>query len=256
MFEFIEFLRVVAIGLISLILFGITFCKSVFYIGATWIFLVSILLGLIIQPFLRIYHPFRSDVKSIIKHVENYIQEVIPQEEKTYSTSDAKSENALARAIYEYCIRTFPSAATFTPRVNEQIRFFYFYYFISIAFKISSFCIILGALIKTLNIYTTSFQFSPFIATLIRSEFLMGINNIVHLAFLSISYVAISLSLAHRFYATAKGIIFNELDTRHVFLLDQKQKIQEIAESTQKDKILIDLFKKIVDKEKGTRINR
>jgi hypothetical protein len=256
LFEFIEFLRVVAIGFISLILFGITFCKSVFYIEASWILMISTLLGLIIQPFLRAYHPFRSDVKSVIKHVENYINEVIPQEEKTYSASDAKLENALARAIYEYCIRTFPSAATYTSRVNEQIRFFYFYYFISIALKISSFCIILGVLIKTVNIYTNLLQFSPFIAIIIKSEFLMGINSIVYLAFVSISYVAISLLLARRFYITAKGIILNELDARHVFLLDQKQKIQELAKSAQKDKILMDLFKKAVDKEKGTRINR
>jgi len=222
----------------------------------TWLLMISILLGLIIQPFLRAYHPFRSDVKNVIKHVENYIKEVIPQEEKIDSTSDAKLENALARAIYEYCIRTFPSAATFTSRVNEQIRFFYFYYFISIALKISSFCIILGVLIKTVNIYTTLLQFSPFIAMIIRSEFLMGINDIVYLAFVSISYVAVSLALSHRFYMTAKGIMFSELDTRHVFLLDQKQKIQEIAKSAQKDKILVDIFKKAVDREKGTRINR
>jgi len=254
LFEFIEFLRVVAIGLITLILFGITFCKSVFYIDAAWILMISTVIGLIMQPFLRAYHPFRLDVRNVIKHVESYIKEVIPQEEKTYLESNTKLENALARAIYEYCIRTFPDAATFTSRVNEQIRFFYFYYFVSIALKISSFCIILGVLIKVLNIYTNLSQFSPFIATIIRSEFLMGINNLICLVFASISYIVMSLLLAQRFYVTAKGIILNELDTRHVFLLDQKEKIQEIAKSAQKDKILIELFEKSVDKEKGARI--
>jgi hypothetical protein len=38
LFGFIEFLRVVAIGFITLILFGITFYKSVFNIEASWIF--------------------------------------------------------------------------------------------------------------------------------------------------------------------------------------------------------------------------
>lgn len=253
MFEFIEFLRVVSIGLMSLILLGVTFYKSVFYIEGTWILIISALIGLIIQPFLRAYHPFRSDVMNVIKHVEIFIKEAIPQEEKTNSSSIVNLENALARAIYDYYIRTFQSSATFTNRVNEQIRFFYFYYFISIALKISSVCIAFVLLIKVTNIYTNLLNFSPFIVEVVKNEFLMGINNIVCLVFVSISYVVISFLLARIFYMAAKGIILNELDTQHMFLLDQKQKIQELARLIPKDDILIELFERAIDKEKGVR---
>jgi hypothetical protein len=251
LFEFIQFLRVVAIGLISLILFGVTLYKSVFYIEATWIIMISTLLGLIIEPFLRAYHPFRKEIRKVIKHVEIYIKEAILQEDEKL-LSNIKTENALARAIYEYCIRTFQSAETFTTRVNEQIRFFYFYYFISIALKISSLCIVFVLLIKGVT-YTNLLQFSPSIMGFVRNEFLMGINNVVSLIFISISFIVASLLLAHRFHMTAKGIILNELDTRHIFLLDQKQKIQNLARLAQKDEMSFRIFKEAVDKEKGIR---
>lgn len=253
MFEFIEFLRVIAIGFMSLALLGLIFYKSIFGLDATWIAMISAILGLILQPFLRAYHPFRKEIKRVIKHVEIYMGEALSGEMKSELIHDSETENALARAIYEYCIRTFASAETFTVRVNEQIRFFYFYYFISVALKASSLGILLVFSIKGIAEYTNFLRFSPLVLRIVKDEFLMGIQGVFHVSIVTTGYMIVALLLARRFFATAKGIMLNELDTRHVFLLEQKKKIQELARSAQNDEILVEIFKQKVDKEKGLR---
>ena len=215
--------------------------------------MISTILGLIIQPFLRSSHPFRKEIKGVIKHVEMYIQKAISEGRKPGELARGEGENALARAIYEYCIRTFESAETFTARVNEQIRFFYFYYFISVALKVGLIGILLVLSLKAVDLYTNLLKSSPLLEKVIRNEFLLGIQDIIFLIIITGSYAFLSLFLARKFYATAKGIILNELDTRHVFILAQKERIQEMANLAREDEVLLEIFKKTVDKEEGLR---
>ena len=95
MFGFVEFLRVVAIGFMAIGLFGAIFCKSIFQFPFSNLLILSALFGLLVQPFLRAYHPYRNEVKAVIKHVESYIREVLPTEALQYPNDESrKLENA------------------------------------------------------------------------------------------------------------------------------------------------------------------
>lgn len=251
MFQFIEFLRVVAVGIIALGLFGSIFCKSIFSLPFAALLMISTLFGLLVQPFLRAYHPYRNEVKAVIKHVESYIREVFPtgiKQESNYGNGEL--ENALARAIYEFLYRTVEYSPFFTSRINEQIRFFYFYYFVGLSLRISIPCSIFALLLKWLYEHTclglyTSIKF-------IEKEFLLGIGNMIYVTVAVVIFAVIAYLLSSRFNSTAKGIILTELYTRHVFLASEKKRIQELAKIAQEDDMLMEIFRQRVDKEKGT----
>jgi len=250
LFQFIEFLRVVAVGVITLGLFGGIFLKSVFSLSLPVLLMISTLFGLLIQPFLRTYHPYRKEVKAVIKHVENYIREVLPvRKREGQSFENNEFENALARSIYEYLYRTVEYSPFFTSRVNEQIRFFYFYYFAGLSFRIGAFCSIFALLVKVSYEYTPlgSLIFLRFI----EKEFLFGIKNTIYAAIIVITFALVAYLLSFRFNSTAKGIIFTELYTRHVLLVSEKNKIQEMAKKAHEDETLMKIFKQKIDKEKG-----
>ena len=250
MFQFIEFLRVVAVGGLALGLFGVIFLKSVFSLSLPIFFMISTLFGLLIQPFLRAYHPYRKEVKAVIKHVENYIREVLLIRKKDCKGCESNElENALARAIYEYLYRTVEYSPFFTSRVNEQIRFFYFYYFAGLSLRLGALCSIFALLLRLFYEYTplSYFKFLKFI----EKEFLFGIGNIICTAVIVIIFALIAYLLSFRFNSTAKGIIYTELYTRHVFIMSEREKIQELAKQAQKDETLMEVFKQRIDKEKG-----
>ncbi|HEC65326.1 MAG TPA: hypothetical protein ENI23_08530 [bacterium] len=250
MFQFIEFLRVTAVGFIALGLFGTIFYKDLFSLSFPVLLLISILFGLLVQPFLRAYHPYREEVKAVIKHVESYIREVIPIGTKEEPGSkNSKLENALARAIYEFLYRTVEYSPFFTSRINEQIRFFYFYYFVGLSIKISIPCSISALLVRVLYEYT--YLGSHPVLSFIKREFLLGIENMVYLVVAVVIFAAIAYLLSYRFSSTAKGIILSELYTRHVFLASEKKRIQELAKIAQEDDVLMSIFQQKIDKEKG-----
>jgi len=107
MFGFLEFVRVIGIGFISLSIFSVAFCKDLLRADAAWLIVLATVLGLMIQPFLRAHHPYRGLVHQVIQHVEAFIKEIgdapagADPSEKSF-----EGENALARAIYEHCIRS------------------------------------------------------------------------------------------------------------------------------------------------------
>ncbi len=251
MFGFIEFLRVVAVGLITLVLFGGIFFKSLFLLQTPGLLVIATLFGLLIQPFLRAYHPYRNEVKAVISHVESYIREIFPDEEKKNwsNSANTKLENALARAIYEYLYRTVEYSPFFTSRVNEQIRFFYFYHFIYLSLIISIPCSFFAFLLKILYEYThlKSFEALEFVKT----EVLLGMENILYTAIIVVAFAVLAYFLSLRFKLTAKGIILAELYTRHVFLASEKKRIQELAKIAKEDNKLREIFKQKIDKEKG-----
>lgn len=250
MFQFIEFLRVTAVGFIALGLCGGIFYKDLFSLSFPILLIISILFGLLVQPFLRAYHPYREEVKAVIKHVESYIYEVFStRREQESGSMDGELENALARAIYEFLYRTVEYSPFFTSRVNEQIRFFYFYYFVGLSFKISIPCSIAALLIRVLYRYTYLGSYT--VLSFIEKEFLLGIENMVYLAVAVVIFVVIAYLLSYRFSLTAKGIILTELYTRHVFLASEKKRIQELAKIAQEDDVLMSIFQQKIDKEKG-----
>ena len=251
MFQFIEFLRVVAIGIIALGLFGSIFCKSIFLISFPVLFMISTLFGLLVQPFLRAYHPYRDEIKAVIKHVESYIREVFPAGIKQeLSSKNRELENALARAIYEFVYRSVEYSPFFTSRINEQIRFFYFYYFVGLSLRISAFCSIFALLVRILYEYTRLGSYATL--RFIEKEFLLGMGNMIYVAVVVVVFAVIAYLLSSRFNLTAKGIILTELYTRHVFLTSEKKRIQELARIAQEDDMLMEIFRQKIDKEKGT----
>jgi len=250
MFQFIEFLRVVVIGLISLGLFGIIFFRSLFTLSSSIFVIFAAILGLLIEPFLRAYHPYREEVKRVIKHVEDYIQEVLNLSGRDESKiKKIKLENALARAIYEFLYRKVEYSTFFTSRVNEQIRFFYFYYFAGTSLRIAIGCSIFALLVKLLIKYTALKTYC--ISKYVNREFLLGIENMIYAVILVSAFSLISYLLSIRFRSSAKGIIFTELNTRHVFLMYEKKNIQDLARIAKNDEILMKLFMQKIDKEKG-----
>ncbi len=251
MFQFLEFLRVVAVGLIALGLFGGIFWKSIFSLSFPVLLIISTLFGLLIQPFLRAYHPYRNEIKAVIKHVEDYIREVFPggiRQESGFENN--RLENALARAIYEFLYRTVEYSPFFTSRVNEQIRFFYFYYFAGLSLRVSVFCSIFALLIRILYEYTHLRSFM--VLKFIEKEFLLGTGSMIYATVAVIIFALVAYLLSSRFNLTAKGIILTELYTRHVFLASEKKRIQELAKISQKDETLMEIFRQKIDKEKGT----
>lgn len=212
--------------------------------------MISTLFGLLVQPFLRAYHPYREEVKGVIKHVENYIREVLDTREVLGSNLENNElENALARSIYEYLYRTVEYSSFFTSRVNEQIRFFYFYYFAGLSLKIGIFCSIFALVVRILYEYTPLGSFA--IREFIKKEFLFGTGNIIHASIAVTVFVLTAYFLSSRFSSTAKGIMFTELYTRHVLLVSEKKRIQKLAKKAQEDKTLMDIFRQKIDKEKG-----
>jgi len=251
LFQFIEFLRVTAVGFIALGLVGGIFYKDLFSLSFPVLLIISILFGLLVQPFLRAYHPYREEVKAVIKHVESYVREVFSTgiKEESSSKDSGELENALARAIYEFLYRTVDYSPFFTSRVNEQIRFFYFYYFVGLSFKISVPCSIAALLTRILYKYTYLGSYT--VLSFIEKEFLLGIENMVYLAVAVVIFAVIAYLLSYRFSLTAKGIILTELYTRHVFLASEKKRIQELAKIAQEDDVLMSIFQQKIDKEKG-----
>lgn len=158
-------------------------------------------------------------------------------------------ENALARSIYEYLYRTVEYSPFFTSRVNEQIRFFYFYYFAGISLKIGILCSIFALIVRILYEYTKLGSFTIF--EFIEKEFLLGIENIIHTAIAVTIFIFTAYLLSYRFNSSAKGIIFTELYTRHVLLASEKRRIQELAKMAQEDTTLMEIFRQKIDKEKG-----
>lgn len=250
MFQFLEFLRVVAVGVIALSLFGTIFYKSVFLLSLSALLLISALIGLLVQPFLRAYHPYRTEVKAVPKHVERYIREALSTKTgQEPSTENDQLENALARAIYEFLYRTVDYSAFFTSRINEQIRFFYFYYFVALALRISIPCAIVALLAKGLCKYLQPESWAA--AEFIQREFLLGIESLTYLAVGVAILAAIAYSLSIRFNSAAKGIIMTELYTRHIFLASEKERIKQLAGLARDDHVLMELFQRRIDKEKG-----
>jgi len=250
MFGFVEFLRVVAIGFMAIGLFGAIFCKSIFQFPFSNLLILSALFGLLVQPFLRAYHPYRDEVKAVIKHVESYIREVLPTEALQYpNDEDGKLENALARAIYEFLYRTVEYSPFFTSRINEQIRFFYFYYFTSLCLKIGAVCAVIALVMRILYEYIGLQRIRGF--TFIANEFLLGIPNTTQVIFISLVFSLIAYVLSRRFSLAARGIILTELYTRHVFLAYEKEKIQNLAQMAHKDGVLMNIVQRRIDKEKG-----
>jgi len=250
LFQFIEFLRVVAVGIIALGLFGSIFLKSIFSLSLPVLLMISTLFGLLIQPFLRAYHPYRKEVKDVINHVEKYICEILPKQiKKDSSIKKSELENALARSIYEYLYRTVEYSPFFTSRVNEQIRFFYFYYFSGIASRISAFCSVFALLVRIMYEYTPLKSLT--ILSFVENEFLFGIKNIIQITIVVVIFAFLAYLLSFRFNSTAKGIMFTELYTRHVLLASEKDRIQKLAKKAQEDVTLMEIFKQKIDKEKG-----
>ncbi len=250
MFQFLEFLRVVAVGLIALGLFGAIFYTSLFLLPLSALLMISALVGLLIQPFLRAYHPYRNEVKGVPKHVELYIREALSAKSgQELSTENDELENALARAIYEFLYRTVDYSSFFTSRVNEQIRFFYFYYFVALALRISIPCSIVALLAKGFSKHLSLESWA--LAEFIQREFLLGIEGLTYLAVGVPILAAIAYFLSIRFNSAAKGIIITELHTRHVFLASEKERIKQLAEIAQDDDVLMELFQRQIDKEKG-----
>jgi len=247
MFQFLEFLRVVAIGTITLGLFGLIFCKSLFTCPVGILFAAAAVLGLLLQPFLRAYHPYRAQVKAVIAHVESYVSEVLrglPRE-----SGEKKLENALARAIYEYLYRTVEYSPFFTARVNEQIRFFYFYYFVGIALRVAAPCAIAASGFLWIA-KGTGLGESKLVTRLVE-ELLLGIGNPAVAVPVVVVIGGLAIIGSTRFLRTARGIILTELYTRHVMLAAEQEKIRELASIAGTDVVLRELFSERLDKELG-----
>jgi hypothetical protein len=248
MFEFLEFLRVVAIGAIALGLLGVIFFQSLFAGPAGLLLCGATMIGLLFQPFLRAHHPYRNDVKAVISHVETYIQEAL-EGAPTRSTACPQLDNALARAIYEYLYRTVEYSPFFTSRVNEQIRFFYFYFFVGKALRVgaaSSFV----ALAFVWLAAGTRFGASE-VGRAISHEFLMGIGRPwVALPFV-VFFAGLCILGSRQFLNTARGIMLTELYTRHVMLAAEKERICALATLAHGDPVLKSMLRARFDKERG-----
>ena len=250
MFGFLEFLRVVSVGLVSLLLVSIALWKDLLRLELGWLLLIATLLGLLIQPFLRAYHPYRRQIHDVIRHVENYVSEALGQDpDQSRAHSRVEREPALARAIYEHCIRT--ADPQLLQRVNEQIRFFYFYYFLSVAFRIAFFLLVGSAVLKALMSQDRIAKLWPAWGLWAKTQCLMGLSSMWALSMIIGFYVVFVLFLSRRFAGTAKGIILSELDARLVFLLTRKKEIQLIAKQAANDPSLSHLLGRKIDKETG-----
>jgi hypothetical protein len=76
--------------------------------------MISTLLGLLVQPFLRAYYPYRNEIKAVIKHVENH------RSFSYWNKKDSGFENdELENTLYEFLYRTIEHSLFFTSKVNE-----------------------------------------------------------------------------------------------------------------------------------------
>jgi hypothetical protein len=250
-FGFLEFLRVVGVGVVTLLLLSVAVWKNILYLEVGWFLTLATLLGLIIQPFLRAYHPYRRHIHDVIRHVENYVSEALGQTHNinNHTQAKAQTESSLARAIYEHCIRNADPQQL--QRIDEQIRFFYFYYFLSIAFRSGFLLLAVATACKLLAKQVSVAAFWPAGAHWVETQFLLGLPNISSLLLLAVYYPAFVLFLSNKFAGTARGIILAELDARHIFLLTRKSEIQKLAKQAGQDPNLATMAVRRIDKETG-----
>jgi len=136
-------------------------------------------------------------------------------------------------------------------RINEQIRFFYFYYFLSVAFRIGIFLLGAAILMKFLTAYTVLASRAPIASVWVKTQCMLGLPPIESLVVFASYTLIFGWSLSGIFARTAEGIIVSEMDARHVFLVSHKSEIQEIAKRSMSDPFLASMLLRRIDKEKG-----
>ncbi len=232
--DFNSFLRLTAIGLVVLFLSGVLVAASMFSAildrgagGVSAFIVASTLFGLILEPLFR-RHPRRREVKRIYDHVAALVVDEVGEER----APEGEHLELVAKSVYEYVIWTFAGTETYMQRVNQQVRYAYFYFALHRLYLWFGGAALAVWVVKAFvrpGAPLADLLPGPIEPADVDMELLLGTDE-MGLALAAILVLIAGLWFPARFfYRTADNTILVELDSRHLVLLANEDTIRELA---------------------------
>jgi hypothetical protein len=217
------------------------------------------IVGLLVEPLLR-HHPLRREVQAIYEQIRRIITaetNVLSLDNHSHGVAQTSHpqgcENpvdilgsdflsVLAKSIYEYVIWTFPGTDTYMRRVNQQIRYAYFYCSLWFIYKGAVYAALLSLCLKFL-FHQRGNVLVAMICTFVNTD------RIDHQLLMSVPPYPAAIALlllilvgyfpARFFYSIGQETMIVELYSRHIVLLQNTDLIRRIARNILSDPELL-----------------
>jgi hypothetical protein len=269
-----SFLRILGIGFLATVLSALLcFHSSLTYLTSQssapllWI-VVAMTVGSFLEPLIR-KHPLQAEVAAIYGHVRRLIVDEAqalygltpPRELKSIPHLDAPSGkltnpalyDLLAKSLYEYVIWTFPGSATYTARVNQQVRYAYYYIGIWTLYKYGVVLAVPVLLLKWLvlnpdNRISHLLLYSTINLDTLNSQLLLGSNNFLYTLIVSVSAIVIIAPLAIFFRRLGCSTMLVELYSRHAIIATNAESIRSAARKILTDPFLLEDYSNLAQR--------
>ncbi len=222
--------RVAANGFILIISFGAILNCDVFALSLSDLSLASLIVGILTEPFLIHFHPFKARPVVFYRHLKTIVAAQLSTP-AFRATQNQKLENAYLKALWEYTLRMHKDAERFATVVSKQTRLALFYVLTEMILRIAPAITLLAIAAKLLVLGPLSAAVPVAVRSYVRDNLLLGISSPIQVVSVGLAMFTGCLLLRRQYtnFAALQYLVeFDYLDTyltmnREVLIQNAKQ---------------------------------